>query len=494
MFPNLSFRPFITHPPVPSKSLIKAPPSERNDIDSSEKEIAQLFQNAIAACNGKNGTELPAGTTVSLADKMTGIMVNNRVPARDVSELLSKGHLKVGTFIDNESLIDVFAQAMKKALDRYDALFPNGSVIYFRSTLPCLISAAFDRESIDRKGTVATIRNETYLVRLKAKRAEVYAIDTGTIKPLAKGKFLTALVAFDRIKFSNVVLKKPNILDSEHMNKILYEKKAIKEIHAGRPENQHASSGIKSIPYAVLGTKTRPITDPVFHVEGNEGFYLVEEHYEMQLYDQIVKWNDLHLRDKQASISERLKACRMLLQDVAAIHASGYAHGDIKLTNILVKVMNDELVAHLSDFGDATNKAKIMADPSLFRLKPVGVYTRYYVLPSDIIKEQGTACIEDMDKASDKVMLCKQRRDMFALGIVIAIILSGGNPFSKMDEIGFYEYPDLNQPLFEGFMKEIVPEEKYEPLRNLIWKMLDQCPKERLTASQALEAFDQIVC
>lgn len=453
-------------------------------------EITQLFLHAIQQCNKQPGSVLSAEAAKSLSAKFTKIAVDNKLDANEVRNLLTQRYLQIDTFVDNEHLVPVFEQVMKDTFTRYDTQFPNGFWTYPRTTLAKVISVAFDRVSIAQKGSIAGVDGRKFLVRLKPKKSELYAIDLSSETHIEDGKNLSVFSAYDLIHLSKIAIKRRRTDDKDVNKKLFDEKKAIKEIHRINQNTSLPTNDIKSIPYAIIGMGYQNKGTPdASIVEWSEDAGMIEEEYLSTLFD---------LLNSNVTVHTRLLVCRQLLSGLVAIHAAGYAHGDYKLENVLIKGFGEEVKAHITDFGDAISKSKILNNPKSFREDPVRGFTSYYCLQSDLKREWEDGQELGIEEASKVVVSYRQQRDVFGLGIVIASILSGASPFANMDEskVTFSDgsYPDLDKQEFEEEMNKIVPADKFEALKDLIWSMLLRNPNNRLKAPEALAAFDNIGC
>lgn len=475
LLPSLGESPAHGHHPIPIPA---------------NNEITKLFLISIQQFNKQPGSVLSDEAAASLSAKLTKIAIDNKLDANEVRGLLLNRYLQIETFIDNERLIPVFEQVMKDAFTRYDAQFPKGNWVYARTALAKVVSAAFDKISISQKGSIVGVDGHKFLVRLKVKRSELFAIDLSTEEDIDSGKFLIASNALDLIRFSKVAIKRRFTDDPNDNKKMCSEKRALKEIHRIATEKSLPANDIKSSPYAIFGMgyvdKGKPNAGIV---QWNDQAGMIEEEYRCTLFD---------LLDSNITVRTRLLVCRQLLSGLVTIHATGYAHGDYKLENVLIKGFGEELQAHITDFADAISKSKILADPDSFKEDPVRGFTSYYCLQSDLEREWEDGRTLNIEEASDVVVSDRQQRDVFGLGIVIASILSGVSPFANLDESAVLfsegQYPDLDKQEFEEEMKKIVPADKFEALKDLIWSMLIRNPNNRLKAPEALAAFDKIGC
>ena len=119
--------------------------------------------------------------------------------------------------------------------------------------------------------------------------------------------------------------------------------------------------------------------------------------------------------------AEALLITRSMLGGLAAAHASGIVHRDIKVENIFLHEKHDgRRVAKILDFG----VAKILEGVALAAPEPLSVPTQHGLLvgtPGYLSPEQA------LGRPAD------QRSDIYAVGVVLYKMLSGRGPF---DEFG----------------------------------------------------------
>eukprot|EP00128_Syssomonas_multiformis_P010655 Colp12_sorted_trinity150504_noHs@29329 len=170
-----------------------------------------------------------------------------------------------------------------------------------------------------------------------------------------------------------------------------------------------------------------------------------------ELFDRIVEKGPYTERDAADAIQQLLAA-------LVYLHTSKIVHRDIKPENILYSDMTPEAVVKLADFG----MAEVLSDKALLH-EMCG--TPGYVAPEVL-----------MGLAYDTAV------DMWSLGVVAYVILSGCEPFRDKDE--FKTYRRITHCEFH------FPEEVWgsisDEARNFICRLLVKDPSERLTAGQAL--------
>ena len=118
---------------------------------------------------------------------------------------------------------------------------------------------------------------------------------------------------------------------------------------------------------------------------------------------------ELRARQGVPSLERRIADARAVVEGVAAFHAAGIIHRDIKPDNIL-RMADGRLV--VSDFGLAT-------DPGVGPTSTIMVGTPAYMAPEIVLGEAGT-----------------MRSDVWAMGVVLHEILFGGRPEWKTSARG----------------------------------------------------------
>lgn len=469
-----------------------------NHTESAENDhITGLFLNAICRYNYNCETKLPIETLTALAKSLAQVVEARQISSREISKLINGNYLNVRVFVENESLIKVFSKVIEKTLVSCKNGDPKDSSGKYRRTLLKLTSLAFDSETLANKGSSVCVGKKTYLIRLKVKKAEMYALDLSTKRLISKCAYLTVSRVFELMTNTIIVIKEPNVSDTKHIKKILQEKAIRKDLHRLQLAKKLPTKDLQIVPFSVIGIVRRNKNEPIPLISVQGGACLIEEKYDMDLTDQIYLWRNLNSDDKKLSFENRVGMCQMLLKNLEAFHANGYAHGDIKTDNILVKTLNDHNIAHIADLGDATNQTMILKDFEAFKLKPRGVYTQDWSLPADLERERITGTLRDPEQASELAIKYRQQRDVFALGLVITCILSGvQTPYElhSSDEYAhlIIPFPRLGLPRFEQSMKAIVPDDKYDELIAFTDRMVAHDPDNRLTAPQAVEEFNKI--
>lgn len=172
-----------------------------------------------------------------------------------------------------------------------------------------------------------------------------------------------------------------------------------------------------------------------------------------ELYDRIIRLH--HYPEEEAKL-----CCHNLLQAVSYIHARGIMHRDLKPENIMLDNKESNIDLKISDFGFA-------------KVFPRGWYpemhsccgTTFYVAP-EIIKCEEYSC----------------EVDMWAVGVITYVLLTGTLPFFNSDVGTLYKLILQRDLKFTDRLWAEISREAVE----FILQALEVDPMERLTAEQAL--------
>jgi calcium-dependent protein kinase len=168
-----------------------------------------------------------------------------------------------------------------------------------------------------------------------------------------------------------------------------------------------------------------------------------------ELYERVVQKGKLPER-------ESVEAVRQMLLVLAYLHGRGIVHRDVKLENFLFDEPNGNHLK-LVDFGLS---AFYQAGDAQLQTK---CGTIDYVAPEVLKGGYTESC------------------DMWSLGVVAFILLSGGMPFNG-------KHGDARRKIMQG--SYCMREEKWAPVshqgRNFVRSLLDMDPNRRLTAQAAL--------
>ncbi|MBA3284682.1 MAG: hypothetical protein H0U27_06430 [Nitrosopumilus sp.] len=183
-------------------------------------------------------------------------------------------------------------------------------------------------------------------------------------------------------------------------------------------------------------------------------------------------------RETQAIVFDVIK---QLLKGLIYTHKKGIIHGDIKPENILVSLNNPENphfpLAHISDWGGAKYFVKILDDAGNYHS---GIHTRSSFPLEDFIalsnlgdklqseiriiadnpfdKEESTKWA--ISEALPEFVEIEKKRDVFALGQTIWIMLTGHSPFDLMQDGDRKGFPNIEDAVAFNTMQGIENLEK----------------------------------
>lgn len=164
--------------------------------------------------------------------------------------------------------------------------------------------------------------------------------------------------------------------------------------------------------------------------------------------------------EKERVFNERKAAdfMRQVLSAIAYCHEHSIAHRDLKPENIMLEGPEGKNLLKLIDFGNSA-----YFKPGQFMTEKFG--TAFYVAP-EVLKGSYT-----------------EKCDVWSLGVVLFIILSGYPPFDGPDD------NTILKKVFEGSYSMATPEWKTvsDDAKDLVKKMLVMNPKDRISARGCLE-------
>jgi len=198
----------------------------------------------------------------------------------------------------------------------------------------------------------------------------------------------------------------------------------------------------------------------MYHIfDAEETLFIVMELMEGgELYDEIIKRN--LFSEKEASL-----ILKQIVEALAYLHSQNVVHRDLKLENLLLKekpTANQALHVKITDFG----LSKVYQGCQMH----TACGTPFYVAPEILLAA-------DDDEAGYGSAI-----DMWAVGVLLYILLSGRLPFSG----------DEDEELFKNILeaKIVWKSPQFDNVsadaKDLIMKLIVLDPQERYTALQAL--------
>lgn len=175
-----------------------------------------------------------------------------------------------------------------------------------------------------------------------------------------------------------------------------------------------------------------------------------------ELFDRIVELRRFTEKDAAQTMRQAFRA-------VQHVHASGYVHRDVKPENLLLSDKSATAVVKLADFGFAT---KCHTPYACFDL----LGTPEYMAPELVAMRESHA-------GYGKPV------DVWALGVVLYILLSGVHPFQMDDDEQMLDNIQAARWTWLGRSWPLVSDEA----KDLITRMLERNPRDRLTVDECLE-------
>lgn len=200
-----------------------------------------------------------------------------------------------------------------------------------------------------------------------------------------------------------------------------------------------------------------------------KGFYEDDEFYYLLM--EFVSGGDLmDFVAAHGSVGEDAgrEITRQVLEGVKYIHSQGISHRDLKPDNILIE-QDDPVLVKITDFG----LAKVQGNGTFMK---TFCGTLAYVAPEVIA---GKANAEENEKRNEYSSLV----DMWSMGCLVYVILTGHLPFSGSTQEQLYKQIK-NGSYHEGPLKDFRISDE---ARDFIDSLLQVNPNARPTAKKALE-------
>ncbi|MGC2402056.1 MAG: serine/threonine-protein kinase [Acidobacteriaceae bacterium] len=142
-------------------------------------------------------------------------------------------------------------------------------------------------------------------------------------------------------------------------------------------------------------------------------------------------------RNASISIREGLSILKQLAAGLAAIHAAGILHGDIKPNNIMLDGAGLEMRLWITDFG----LARAFTGETSLSGKELAAGTPDYMAP-------------EVHRGLEP----SQASDLFALGVVLHQVFTGERPFQTRDKSSVVVSPRLNTLGIPSFCVKLITE------------------------------------
>lgn len=166
---------------------------------------------------------------------------------------------------------------------------------------------------------------------------------------------------------------------------------------------------------------------------------------------------------------------------IAAIHALGISHRDLKLENFMMEIHEDaHYSVKLTDFGLSTRKIRSKS--------PIG--TPYYAAPEVVL----TMDLIKRDKRLSESPEYDQRCDIWGLGVCMFMLLSNVAPF-RGDIPGQAYTKRTFKDIVDGrweFQPALYWKQVSEKSKNIIRRLLVVNPDQRLTVNELISELEDV--
>lgn len=187
---------------------------------------------------------------------------------------------------------------------------------------------------------------------------------------------------------------------------------------------------------------------------------------------ELVHGRDLHQwckQLKQLRPEAVIRVAGQVCEGLAAAHAVGVIHRDIKPGNVYLSEYEDTVVAKLLDFGIAKLKMdQVQGDPGLTKTGNM-LGSPHYMSPE---QAQGLKTID-------------HRTDIWSLGVVMYKMLTGRTPFADLDSMGQVIIAIWSMPIppVQDLAPWVTPE-----LAAVVHKALQKKPGDRFASAAEMAA------
>ncbi|KAA6361622.1 MAG: putative serine threonine-protein kinase nek2, partial [Streblomastix strix] len=224
------------------------------------------------------------------------------------------------------------------------------------------------------------------------------------------------------------------------------------------------------------------------HIVEPLGFFVDEEEFKAYLVMEYCEGGDLqkYIEDmkrngKMITVEDAWSTISQLVSAISQLHSHEIIHGDLKPSNVL---LSRDRKIKLGDFGLARKlqNGATYATANGFSWRFLG--------PELLV----TPASQQNAKGINLLNYKKELRfssDIWALGVILFELLALEHPFLNEDE---------NLPLLEKLKQVIDNEPKPLPLhypenmRNLILRMLEKDPRQRITIKEIMKTPEIIAC
>ncbi|MBK9262567.1 MAG: serine/threonine protein kinase [Polyangiaceae bacterium] len=182
--------------------------------------------------------------------------------------------------------------------------------------------------------------------------------------------------------------------------------------------------------------------------------------------------------DGPMPVDRVVRIAKQLAGALAAAHALGIVHRDMKPRNIM---LDKNMVPHLIDFGFAKMSADKLPLTATRETRPASRLTGVGVI-FGTIRYLAPESAHGMDAVDE-------RADLYALGVIMYEMLAGKHPFDSTDPVEMFNHHrvTLPPPFSERAPGVNVPSE----LDGIIRKLLEKDPYERYqTAKELVDALE----
>jgi len=189
----------------------------------------------------------------------------------------------------------------------------------------------------------------------------------------------------------------------------------------------------------------------------NEIYLVMEICHGGELFAQLEEQPDYHYTEKKAA-----RLIHQILTSVQYLHSKGFVHRDLKLENFLFSTTAPDAELKLIDFGISKNFSGGLTD---------AVGTLYTIAPEVFLGKYDERC------------------DMWSVGVLAYLVLSGEAPFGGCD---IESLATVKDRILDGtftFEPKCVWDCVSQEAKDFIRKLLVADPKKRLTAREAQQSI-----